>query len=95
MAQTSLTLYLPSPSRCPEGQGVRRLDCQYYAQCLAVAAQKNWPGFSCQYCKVYTPDPGWQQSLISGRERWLLSEIFPGLLLDKDDTTSPDTKSED
>ncbi len=62
MEHTSNNFSLPTPSRCPEGQGMRRLDCRHYAQCLEVAAYQDWPGFTCQHCLAYIPDPSWRKN---------------------------------
>lgn len=76
MVHTCTACQIPSPVRCPEGRGVRRLDCQQYAQCLDVAAHKDWPGFSCHTCSAYLPDPLWRKKLSTGKTRRLLQEIL-------------------
>lgn len=32
----------------------RNLFCEFYPQCLDLAAEKNWPAFSCSQCRQYS-----------------------------------------
>lgn len=35
--------------------GVRRLHCRYYDECLEIADERNWPSFTCGECKAFEP----------------------------------------
>lgn len=51
----------PNPISHPEiddvdtAPDVRRLHCRMYTHCLIQAANKNWPGFSCNKCMAFVP----------------------------------------
>ncbi len=56
---TTPLLIAPNPTRCHRVDGsekvvgLRRLDCQRYDACLAVAAEGGWRGFHCNGCAAY------------------------------------------
>jgi hypothetical protein len=42
-----------TPERAPSGSGLRRVFCENYSICLAVAVNAAWTGFSCASCAQY------------------------------------------
>jgi hypothetical protein len=75
-----------NPTMSPQSNGVANLSrnvlCTHYAQCLDVAIDKGWQGFTCSQCETYEPEPPdesmhWQEQ--AGRCRVLLTHLFaPG-----------------
>jgi hypothetical protein len=72
-----------NPTMSPQSNGVANLSrnvlCTRYSQCLDVAIDKGWQGFTCSQCETYDPEPPggslhWQEQ--AGRCRVLLTHLF-------------------
>ena len=49
---------MSSPIEAPEGEGKRNHNCPHYRACLNLAAYRQWPGWTCEYCPHRTARVG-------------------------------------
>lgn len=43
----------PRPTVSSAEVGDKRVDCEHYSRCLALAAKRNWPSWTCSQCEEY------------------------------------------
>jgi len=42
---------MSNPTKAPQGKGARNFNCPHYNDCLDIAVDREWPGWSCQKCR--------------------------------------------
>jgi hypothetical protein len=46
---------LKNTLKIDEVQKHRKIDCEKYSQCLDIAVEYQWKGFSCRNCEEFKP----------------------------------------
>jgi hypothetical protein len=70
-------MYTPKKAHPVDGEGIRFIECPYYADCLMHAAKHNWSAWTCEECSNLKLDSVCKRLKFISPYFEVLSEIYP------------------